>query len=245
MIRTLLRVAVAAAAIGGALGMAASAAAQPAPSGTITVVAEGEVEAEPDIAFLNTGVQADAPTPREALTRANDQMERVIGALLAAGIPEEDIQTSGFNVFPLNDPREPVGPVPAGPVPPGRPQEQTYRAINTVNVTLRDLSRVDALLDALLEAGITNIGGLRFGVQDTAALHAQALAEAVRGARPLAQAAAQAAGLTLGEIDSISETFGGGGPVGEAAFAQHGGGPIEPGSLTLRVRVQVTFRVAE
>ena len=242
--KKLIRIAVAAAAIGGALGGAATAGAQPAPSRTITVVAEGEARAEPDVAFLNAGVQADGATAREALGRANEQMERVLAALRGAGVPPEDIRTSGFNVFPQMDPREISVAAPPGVPVPAAAREPSFRAFNSVNVTLRDLSRVNAVLDALLEAGITNLGGLRFGIQDTTALHARALAEAIRQARPLAEAAAQAAGLTLGEIDSISETFGGGGPAGDASAAQRGGGPIEPGSLTLQVRVQVTFRVA-
>lgn len=230
-----LRLALILVALGGTLAALSPASAQ-TPGRTVTVIAEGEARGEPDIAFLNAGVEANGATPREALARVNDQMQAVLAALQRAGIAGEDIQTSGLNIFTMTGPPERT---PAGP-----PVVLGYRASNFVSVTVRDLSRVETLIDALVEAGITNLGGLRFGVSDTTALHQRALADAVLQARPLAEAAARAAGLAVGEVESIEELSGFGGPAPEAALSGRGGAPVEPGMLTLGVRVQVTFRVA-
>jgi uncharacterized protein YggE len=220
--------------------MVSPAAAQQPPGRTVAVISDGEARAEPDIAFLNAGVQADGATAREAMTAANRQMETVIAALQAVGIAREDIQTSGLNVFPVYENERPPTPAPAD----SGPREPTgFRASNSADVTIRDLTQVEAVLEALLNAGITNLGGLRFGVSDTGAMHAQALAEAVRAARPLAEASAQAAGLTLGAVETVEELsdFSGPTPVAQSAAR---GGAVETGTLTLRVRVRVTFQVA-
>ena len=206
---------------------------------TITVIAEGEARAEPDIGFLNAGVEADGATPREALSRVDDQMRAVLAALARAGVAREDIQTSGLNVFSITGPPERSGP--GAP-----PQVVGYRASNSVNITVRDLTRIEAIIDAIVEAGITNLGGISFGVRDTLALHRSALTDAMQQARPLAEAVAQTVGLTLGEVESVEEISGVGGPVPAAQFggARSAAGPVAPGALTLQVRVQVTFRVA-
>ena len=207
----------------------------PAPR-TITVVSEGEARAEPDVAFLTAGVTTDAATPREALSTANARVAAVSAALRAAGIAQADIQTAGLTLFPESGPPERPG---AAPVTTG------YRAVNTVSVTLRDITRVEATIEALLAAGITNLQGVRFGVADQTALHQRALADAVQQARPLGEAAAGAAGLTLGPIVAISEAISGGpGPVVSAAERGGGGDFVAGGTLTLTVRVQVTFQIA-
>lgn len=220
-----------------ALGAGTPASAQSGPaSRTITVLADGEARAEPDIAIINAGVQTDGSTPREAITKANDQMQGVIDALKGMGIAAADIQTSGLNVFPITAPPDRAS---GGP-----PPVTGYQASNNVTVTIRDLSQVDAVLDGLIEAGVTNLGGLRFTVSDTAGLHQRALADAVQAARPLAQAAAQAAGLTLGDVDAIEEVSGANVPMFGGAGKGAGSVPVEPGSLSFTVTVRVTFRIA-
>ena len=208
----------------------------PAVGRTVSVIADGEARAQPDIAVLTAGVEATEATPGEALTRVNEQIAGVIATLRRFGVAEDDIQTADLSLFSLVE-----GPDRPGGGPPG---VIGYRATNTVSVTARDLARVNALIDALVSAGITTLSGLRFDVSDRDALHARALADAVAAARPLAEAAARAAGLTLGQIASIEEV----GPGGDVAARQLGlgaapGAAVQPGTLTLQVRVRVTFLV--
>ena len=210
--------------------------AQTAPGRTITVISVGEARAEPDIAFVGAGVQADGATPREALSAVNDRMTGVLNALRAAGIAPADIQTSGLNLFTLNGPPEPGSGSP--------PRVTGYRASNTVNVIIRDVNRVETIVEVLLDAGATNLNGLRFGVADEEGLHARALADAVQKARPLAEATARAAGVTLGQVASIAELSSGGGPESQAALNRGAGGDfVSTGTLVFTVRLEVTFQV--
>jgi uncharacterized protein YggE len=191
--------------------------------------------AERDVALVGAGVQADGATPLVALSAVNDRMAGVLSALQAADVAPADIQTSGLNLFTLTGPPEPGS---TGP-----PRTIGYRASNSVNVTIRDISRVESIVDVLLDAGATNLNGLRFGFADEAELHARALADAVQKARPLAEAAARAAGLTLGPVATITELSSGGGPEAQAALGRGGGDFVSTGTLLFTVRLEVTYQV--
>src|SRR5690349_15475319 len=76
---------------------------------TITVTGSGEVKAKPDLAMISTGVETNAATASEALSKNSAAMTRIFAALKKAGIADEDMQTSNFSVSPqynTND-REP------------------------------------------------------------------------------------------------------------------------------------------
>ena len=71
--------------------------------GTITVTAEGTVRVEPDTAVITLGVQANAATGAEAMEQINASSTALTQALTDAGIPAEDIQTSGLSLFSTTD----------------------------------------------------------------------------------------------------------------------------------------------
>jgi hypothetical protein len=227
------RAAAVAAVVIGMLFTASAASAADEPLHTISVLAEGSAQSPPDIAFLNAGVEAEAPTARAALNQVNGQIEQVLAALRAFGIAAEDILTSGLNVYRMNPPSE------RGESGPGR--AISYNASNSVNITVRDLTRVGALLDVLTEAGVNNLGGIQFAIRDEDALRRTAIAEAVRDARPLAESAARAAGLNVGEVLAIAQVGDFGGPVAVSQRGGLGAGPVEGGTLTTRLQVRVTF----
>ena len=56
------------------------------------------MQVEPDTATVNLGVQATEPTGAEAMDQVNAAATAVTEALVAAGIAEEDIQTSGLSL---------------------------------------------------------------------------------------------------------------------------------------------------
>ena len=212
------------------------AAAQPAPR-TMSVSGSGEAFLAPDIAYINIGVHTEAATAAEAVAENTTQTEGLIEALIDFGIASEDIRTTNFSIWPM-DQFDPVTGRPTG--------EKTYAVDNTVYVTVRELDGLGDLLDAAVTAGANTVNSIQFDVADKDEALQQARAEAVEDAREQAQAIAQAAGLSLGEIQSISfidpqpypifdGRGGGGGAAAEAAV------PIQPGQLTFTVTVHVTY----
>jgi uncharacterized protein len=202
---------------------------------TITVVGEGTVQVEPDMAQATIGVQVSNPNLEEATSMVQERMEAVLAALQAQGIAQQDIQTTNFNIF--------VEP-PPGPEAQATTSEPTYRVSNDVRVTVRDLNNIGSLLDAAIEAGANNIYGVNFSVTDDSEARAQAREEAFTKAATQALDLACLAGVQLGEVVRISEIIGSQGGIPFEARAQDisgGGGPIVPGQFEVTTRLEVTY----
>lgn len=204
------------------------------PTAGITVIGDGVVTAPPSVTTVRLGVQVTAPTPAEALAQTRTESERVLQRLRGLGTAAADIQTSGLNVFPIQ------APSPGGSLDPR--VISGYRGTSTVTVQVQDVSRAGAILDAAVQAGATSVQGLSFGLRDDSELRRRAIAQAIAEARPKAEAAATAAGLTLSGIQSVVELpFD---PPRPLIGAGGGAGGFAPGELRVAVRVQVTYNVS-
>jgi uncharacterized protein YggE len=199
--------------------------------GTITVTAAGTVRVEPDTAVVTLGVQANAPTGAEAMEQINASSAALTQALIDAGIPAEDIQTSGLNLFSTTDDRGEI---------------TGYQASLSVNVVVRDLEMVGPTIDAAQQAAGTGftIGGVTFSFADPESVLEQARIRAVDLAQAKAEQYAAATGVTLGSVVSITEQASSP-PVifGDVAMAatEAAGPAISPGQLDLTVNVTVTY----
>ena len=204
-----------------------------AQSPALNLTATGEVKVEPDMATITFGVQTEAPTAAAALTANNVQMTSMIAALRKAGIAEKDIQTSGLNLnaqydYVQNEP----------------PKLRGYQANNRVTVIINDLTKVGTTADAVVAAGVNQIDGVSFGLQDPSAAEDQARRLAVRALQAKAALYAEALGVRLGGIRSLSE---GGGyapqppmPMYRMAAVAEGmdaSTPVSGGELTVRVDI--------
>ena len=120
----------------------------------------GEVKAAPDMATVNAGVTTAAPTAAAALSADNARMNQMFDALRKMGIPDRDIQTSGFSVSPqytngeANNPRRLTG----------------YQVSNEVSVRLDDVTQLGAALDTLVGAGTNQMNGVSFDIADARAV---------------------------------------------------------------------------
>ena len=65
---------------------------------TITVTGNGTVDATPDKASFNFGVQVNATTAAEAISKANAQAQAIIDRLKNEGVSGDDIQTSSVSL---------------------------------------------------------------------------------------------------------------------------------------------------
>ena len=208
---------------------------------TIATTGEAEISVAPTIARLTFGVESKADTASAAMQKNAADMEKVIKSLKKAGIPSEDIQTTGFNLHPEYNY--------------SRPEEGTgreligYRVHNNVHAKVANLDKLGELVDQTVKAGATNVGGISFGLENTASYEEDVLAAAVKHARVKADYLAKAADSTVTGILKIEEIGGYGfEPYAAESARQIGLGdmaasatPIEPGQLSLKARVNVTF----
>ncbi len=203
---------------------------------TITAQGTGKVLGTPDIATIGLGVETNAASAKDALDQNNKIATDLITVLKDNGVAAEDLQTSQLSVNPVYDDKSTI---------------TGYQVTNLVTVTLRDIPGAGALIDlAGRTAGNSaRVQQLSFSIGDDSALKATARADAVKQAQAQAKQMADAAGVQLGGIHSITEV-----PTDSAipypmatadSAASAPSVPIEPGSQELDVVVQVVYDIAQ
>ena len=204
----------------------------------VTVAGLGEVKVKPDMASISTGVTTDGPTARAALARNSTAMEAVLKALKDAGVAEDDIQTSNFSVQPVY-----------GAMQPGQtsvPRIVSYQVSNQVSARIRELKKLGATLDALVQAGSNQVSGISFDLNDPAAATNEARKKAIADARAKAELYAGAADASVGAVMQISEvSVTPMMPVSYrmAEMSAAASVPIAAGQSTLSASVTVTFEL--
>jgi uncharacterized protein YggE len=230
----------------------ATAAAQPAPmegdaafrATTLTLSSYGETRAAPDQASISMGVTTQGATAAAALAANRTRMSAVVSAIRAQGVAERDIQTSGLDVSPqYTYPAERPG-VERGP-----PRITGYQVSNQVTVLVRDLSKLGPAVDAVVGAGANGINGISFGLQNADARADEARRQAVANVTRKAELYAQAAGLRLVRLVTLSES-GGYTPrppvvmMRMSADAAAESTPVQPGEVGVRVDVTAVYELA-
>lgn len=198
----------------------------------VSVSATGSVAADPDMASIATGVVVEADSAKDALARNSAVMAKLLEGLKGLGIAAKDIQTSALNVEPRYVPAKD-----------GRPASISgYRVVNQVRLTVREVKRLGEMLDAAIALGANQINGISFEVSNAEQLKDEARKQAMANAKRRAELYATAAGAQLGNVLSISEDVTAGPrpmPLARAAMATNV--PIEAGTRTLTVEVNVTY----
>lgn len=217
--------------------LAAPAAWAEAVPATITVVGDGMTEITPDMATVSIGVTTTGATAAEALTANSAALSAVLERMKAAGIEARDVQTSSLTVNPnwTGYDSSTTG-----------PKISDYTAMNMVTVKIRKLDGLGAVLDAAVSDGANTLNGVTFGLQDPRPAMDAARKAAVEDAAAKAALMAEAAGVKLGAIQSISEGggYGGPAPMFKDAAASAAPVPVEAGSLSMTASVTVVWQIA-
>ena len=203
---------------------------------TIVVPGTGRVTVEPDIASIRLGVALVRPTATEAREAAATTMAAIITALTAAAVDRRDLRTALVGLSPVTDYSSERG-----------PQVTGYQLSNAVDVTVRSLPTVGAVIDAGLAAGATSLDSLDVRLADPSGAETEARGAAVADARRRAETLAKAAGRSLGTVVGIVE---GQPPV--APFPRHpiaamalraadAETPVEGGTQEVVVSIVVTY----
>lgn len=216
----------------------------------ITVSAQGRASAQPDMATETLTISTNAASAAAATADNNSRFQRLTTSLASIGVPKSAIQTVSYGISYA----PPPNPVPAsagntageGAPPMPRPigQPSGYFVNRSVQVTLSRVDLVGKSIDTAVAAGVTDVGGVTFGVRNDAAQLAAALQSAVGAARRQASAIARAAGLHIVRIRSLQQGYGEA-PIGRMmASALPAPAPpttIEPSSVEVTAAVTVSY----
>jgi uncharacterized protein len=212
---------------------------QPQANAGVSVVGQGIVLAQPDVARITLGIDVFDQSLSRAQATASTNMDAVVNKLKADGILDTDIRTVSFNISPQYDQQNQNQPVLRG-----------YQVQNLVEVKTTNVGGLGPLIDDAVSSGATRVQGISFEASDMAGLKNQARDQAMQDARAQAEQHARNAGVTLGKpiLIEVSET-GGATPVrafssGQAAApAAAVSTPIQPGQLSISTTVHVVWAI--
>lgn len=224
-----------------------AAAATPVAAAEIQVQAQGPVvelavtetiKARPDLATVTAGVTTQAPTAVEAMRLNANAMDAVVQRIKSLGIAADDIQTTGIDLgaqYDYDQARQ-------------RQVFRGYQAANRVSVILRKVPDTGRVLDALVAAGVTDIGGPSFSIDDDSAPRGQARKAAMDKAKRQAEEYAKWAGYSGVRLLHVSELVNPGRPIPMMEVRQTmamdaKATPVEPGLVGTSVTVTVTYEM--
>lgn len=205
---------------------------------TLNVTGTGTVNASPDIAYVTLGVVTESKDAKTAQQENAKAMDKIVASMKAAGIKSDDIKTINYNMYPKYDYVKENG----------TSKIVGYSVSNSVQVTVRDVTKAGTILDLASESGANVASNISFGLSDYNKYYNEALKKALETARSKAETMAGVYGIKLTVPVTVSEN-GGYNPVyyGNIAYAKADMAaervmtPVEAGSIEVNANVSVSY----
>lgn len=199
----------------------------------ISVSGTGEITGTPDTITVDLGVSVLGDSVEEATTSAAQAAQALIDSLKANGVDPKSITTTNYSIYPEYDYRN------------ESERLLGYRVNNTVRAKISDVTKSGSVIDDATSAAgdAARVSGISFSIEDDAKMVEGAREAAWNDAFAKASQLAELAGRKLGPVVSISETVSR--PPVPIDFARleaaDGGTPIEPGTASVSIGLQVEF----
>ena len=214
---------------------------------TITVSDTGEVYAKPDLALTAFSVITEEKTVAEALSKNTEKMNTVIDFVKGQGVEEKDLKTTSFNIYPRYEWYDETQ-CEIYPCPTGERVLVGYEVQQSLEVKIRDLEKIGAIIEGATEAGANQVGDLQLTIDKQDELKKQAREQAIEKAKTKAKELAGQLGVKLVRITNFSESsvipyyYG---LEKAAALSGVGGGTpqIETGENKIEVTVSITYEI--
>jgi uncharacterized protein YggE len=205
--------------------------------GKVTVSGRGEVQAAPDMLTLMVEASNNDSKPAGASADTRKAMTGILAAARKSVGNPNDLRTTRISINPEYEWVE------------GKRKFRGYVASQSLEITLRDVSRLDSLLEHLNKASFTTLGNIAFGHSKADSLQREARALAIRDAAVNAASLCAAAGRSCDELLGARAGFSGGqGPApmefkaARMMAADAGTGmPVQPGLLTFSAEVEADY----
>lgn len=189
---------------------------------------------------LTIGVVTNDKNADKAISANAEKMQQVQIAIQKIGIKNSELQTGNFTTLPLYMPR------PKDPPADWTPTIIGYEVRNTLSIKTENLAIVGKLINASANAGANLIEDLAFSLKNMEEHQAEAIRNAVKQARMYAEAAADGAKVSLGEIIQININ-----PVlhpyraakSNVYAAMSAETPVTAGNIEVSANVSVTFEI--
>lgn len=218
---------------------------------TINVRGEGEVLAKPDIGSFSFSVRAEGVDAAEAQTKSAEAMNAVLGYLKEAGVEENDIKTTNYNLMPTYDYGQDQICEFGRYCPPVDPVIDGYEVSQMVEVKVRNLDASGDLISGVGSRGATDISGLQFTIDDETVYKAEAREQAIAEAREKAKQLADDLGVRIVRMTGFYEEegyypmpyYGMGGDMMETKATSAIAPSMPTGENSIRSVVNITYEI--
>ena len=149
---------------------------------------------------------------------------------------QKDIQTENYNLNPAYDYIT------------SNQKITGYSASTNLAIKVRQIDKVNTIIDAATSSGANQVSGVQFEVADQEKAENEARQKAVAAAKKKAEQAAKIAGFKLGNVINYAENFNGNpAPVpyaaGMADLKKSAPTQVEPGSAEIKVTVNLSYQI--
>jgi len=196
---------------------------------TIVVMGESKTEQANEVASFSAGVNVIKENKEEAVNEVNEKVKTLVTSLKDFGIAEGDIQTQSVNVYEQQET--------------DKSKKNQWIVNSTIQITLKDISKADGLMNLLNKSGANNIYGPSFSIEDTNEAEKTLYDSAMADAKEKAELIANSSGRKVGKIINVVESSGNYTPSFYKALssAGTGGAELESGTSTISKTLTVTF----
>ncbi|MCC6323877.1 SIMPL domain-containing protein [Candidatus Nomurabacteria bacterium] len=214
---------------------------------TISVTADADVMAIPDVAVINLSIEKEGKTSKEAQNLVNEMVTKTLTYIKDQKIEDKDVksQYGGVNPKYKNNQIYCI----TYPCPQGEMVIVGYTATQSITIKIRNADNANEVRTGLANLGITNISGPTFSIDDEDALRDQARSQAIEKARTKAKILAKELHVRLGDVVSFSENGGGysmmyGGVMMDKAMVSSVPAPVLPkGENKITSSVTITYEI--
>jgi len=123
---------------------------------TISVTGSATVSSESDKLTIVLGVESEAKTANESLSKNSNSLNSVISSLTSSGISEDDIQTSDFRIYPMYDFSD-------------SKDKQIligYRVSNILSIQTDKIDSAGNIIDVAVSSGANRVDNVSFQLSD-------------------------------------------------------------------------------
>ena len=159
---------------------------------SIQVSGVAVVNVTPDRALIKLGVQSNGKSAKEAQAKNSATINKVNKALKALGIEAKDIATDWYTIEPMYKDYDSL-------------YIEGYRIYNTIEITMRDVSKSNDAMVAAFQAGANQVVDVSFYTSELRKYRDQAREMAMKAAQEKADALASTAGSGVSCVLTISE----------------------------------------
>ena len=166
------------------------------------IAAQGTVvvTAAPDMVTVTANASVSGRSVADAQEGMNAIVQSATQKLLDLGVEEKDIVTTIYTYNPTYDYKYDYNSE--------TPTVNGYQADHTLSITCKDVDMLDSVIGVVTDCGMSEIYNVEYDVSNRSELYRQALKAAIEEAAAKAEGMAEAVGMTIDHLESVTENTG-------------------------------------